>query len=204
MSIVGMQDSLRHTFNNGWFDMNLMSRNQEEPERLAVPGSKDFGRIADDICEKALNDAKGHLHPLLRETEIDQLRRRAEFTDAFKLALERSVADQLAVWCPSLQAIYKFDVCWIETRRRWDGSIHLLVKIPRLSKSLVAFGKKLDRTLTHRLQQLGWSRFHKHESVLEMQQVTPNELRHGIGYGAMFYAVHSVPVKVWPQNHKRE
>jgi hypothetical protein len=61
-------------------------------------------------------------------------------------------------------------------------------------------GKKLDQSLVKYLKHLGWSRFQKRESILEIQQVTPNELRHGISYGAMFYAVYTVPVKVWPQN----
>jgi hypothetical protein len=52
------------------------------------------------------------------------------------------------------------------------------------------------------LQQLGWSRFGKRQSILEIQQVTPNELRHGVSYGAMFFAVHNVPVKVWPPNRR--
>jgi hypothetical protein len=51
-----------------------------------------------------------------------------------------------------------------------------------------------------RLQQLGLPRFEKRQSILDVQQVTPNELRHGIGYGAMFCAVYTVPVRVWPQD----
>jgi hypothetical protein len=86
----------------------------------------------------------------------------------------------------------------MENRNVWDGSIHLLVKVPRLSNAIKTFGKKLDQNLTYCLQQLGWSRFRTRHSVLEVQQVTSNELRHGISYGAMFHAVYSVPVKVWP------
>jgi hypothetical protein len=163
-----------------------------------IPTPNDFSHVADDLCEKALEDAKEQLHPLLRNTELDRLRKRSEFVQAFKLALERRIAQKMAAWQPEVQAVFKFDETWVENREYWDGSLHLLVKVPRLSNAIKMFGKKLDRSLTRYLQQLGWSRFRKRQSVLEIQQVTPNELRHGVSYGAMFSAVYNVPVKVWP------
>ena len=159
----------------------------------------DFEQIVNEVCEKALNDARAQLHPLLRSTELNQLKKRSEFLQAFRSALERRIARKLALWYPHVQAVYRFD----ETRRRpgshWDGSIHLLVKVPRLSNTLKTLGKKLDRSLVRCLRQLGWSRFQKKQSLFELQQVTPQELRHGVSYGAMFSAVYNVPVKVWPQ-----
>jgi hypothetical protein len=178
--------------------------NDVDDQRLNKPEEnnaiKDFDLTVDGLCEKALNDAKAQLHPLLRNVELSRLEKRSEFLQAFRLALERWIARSLATWKPGLLAVYRFD----ETRRRpgtpWDGSIHLLVKVPRLSNTLKTLGKKLDRSLVRHLNQLGWSRFQKKQSILELQQVTPNELRHGVSYGAMFCAVYNVPVKVWPQN----
>jgi hypothetical protein len=176
----------------------------EESVEHAVPAVKDFGQAANDICEKALNDAKEQLHPLIRDVELNRLDKRNEFVQAFKLALEHRIARKLASWQPGVQAVFKFDESWMENRDSWDSSIHLLVKVPRLSNVLRALGKKLDQNLVKYLKQLDWSRFHKLQSVLEIQQVTPNELRHGIGYGAMFCAVYSTPVKVWPQDGRRD
>jgi hypothetical protein len=99
---------------------------------------------------------------------------------------------------PGLEAVFQFDESWIDNRNAWDGSIHLLLKVPRLSNTIKTFGKRLDQNLTACLRQFGWSRFRKHQCILEIQQVTSNEFRRGVGYGAMFYAVYSVPVKVWP------
>ncbi len=89
-----------------------------------------------------------------------------------------------------------------KTRNLWDGSIHLLAKVPRLSDTLRILGRRLDRSLVKYLRQLHWPRFQKQQSILEVQQVTLSELRHGIGYGAMFHAVYTVPVKVWPQDKR--
>jgi hypothetical protein len=180
----------------------VYNRGREETLKPVVPDPKELGQVANDVCEKALNDAKEQLHPLLRDAELDNLDRRAEFLRAFKSALELRVARKLAAWQPGVQAVFKFDATLTENWETWDGSIHLLVKVPRLSAAVKSLGKRLDQSLVKYLKQLGWSRFRKRQSVLEVQQVTPNELRHGIGYGAMFFAVYTAPVKVWPQNRQ--
>jgi len=159
--------------------------------------TKDFEQITNELCEKALDDAKAQVHPLIRSNALDRLDKRSEFVQAFRLALERRIARKLALWQPGVQAVFKFDESWIENRAAWDGSLHLLVKVPRLSDAIHLLGKRFDYCLLKYLKQLGWSRFRKKQSILEIQQVTPNELRHGVSYGAMFWAVYSAPVKVW-------
>jgi uncharacterized protein YggE len=175
--------------------------NHQRPEKSADHLSlvaKDTGQVVNDLCEKALNDAKAQLHPLLRSMDVERLGQRSEFLQAFKSALERRIARKLAAWQPTIQAVFKFDETRTETMESWDGSIHLLVKVPRLSNTVKALAKALDKGLVQRLNQLGWSRFRKRQSILEVQQVTSNELRHGVSYGAMFCAVYNAPVKVWP------
>ena len=175
---------------------------REKSMEDAVPAPKEFGQVANELCEKSLNDAKEQLHPLLWDAELDRLDQRNEFVQAFKGALEQRIARKLAVWQPGVQAVFKFDEIPLERTETWDGSIHLLVKISRLSNAVKALGKRLDHNLVKYLKQLGWSRFQQCQSILEVQQVTPNEMRHGVSYGAMFYAVYTTPVKVWPQNRQ--
>ncbi len=170
----------------------------EEWVEVAIPATKDLGQVAEDICEKALNDAKAQLHPLIQSAELERLDKRSEFVQAFKSALEKRIARKLAAWQPGVEAVFKFDETLAENREVWDGSLHLLVKVPRLSDAIKTLSKKLDQSLLRYLKQLGWSRFRKHQSILEIQQVTPNELRHGVSYGAMFAGVYNVPVKIWP------
>ncbi len=139
---------------------------------------------------------------MLQNTELDRLSQRGEFLQAFKSALEQRIARTLAAWQPSVQAVFKYDETRTENVESWDGSIHLLVKVPSLSEAVKSLGEELDGSLVKYLKQLGWQRFPTRHSILEVQQVTPNELRHGVGYGAMFYAVYTAPVKVWPQNRR--
>ena len=158
-----------------------------------------FAQAANDLCEKALNDARAELHPLLRSEPVHRLEQRNGFTDAFKSALEKHIAKRLALWQPSIQSVFRFDDSHATNDPSWDGKIHLLVKVPYLSNAIKSFAKNLDKYLIGYLaKQLGWSRFQRQQSILDVQQVTVNELRHGVSYGAMFSAVYSVPVKVWP------
>jgi hypothetical protein len=161
---------------------------------------KDFGQAAENLCEKALNDARAQLHPLLRSAELHLLGERHEFVETFRLALERRIARKLATWQTRVLSIFRFD----QTRRPpgcpWDGSIHLLAKVPRVSKTIQAWGQTLDNSLLPCLRALGWSCFQERQSVLEIQQVTPEEIRRGIGYGGMFFAAYTRPVSIWPQD----
>jgi hypothetical protein len=161
---------------------------------------KNFEQIARVLCDTALNDARSHLHPLIRTIELDRLDGRTEFVREVRFAIERRIARQLAVWDPSVQAVFRFDESRVVGNTLWDGTVHLLVKVPRLSTTMQTVGKELNLSLVKYLKQLGWSRFRNSQSMLDIQQVTPNELRRRVSYGAMFCAVYSVPIKVWPQN----
>jgi hypothetical protein len=65
-----------------------------------------------------------------------------------------------------------------------------------------ALGPILDRNLVDHLKQLNWSRFRMCESIMEIQQVTADEIRIGIGYGARFSSVYNAPLKVWPERRQ--
>lgn len=181
-------------------NMNNPGREKKVESAGSLPNN--LGQVADKICENALEDAKAQMHPLLRNAELQRLGQRVEFVKAFKSALERQIAQRLALWQPDVQAVFQFEESWMESRNSWDGSIHLLVKVPRLSDAIKVIGKALDKSLVKYLKQLGWQRFQKRQTILEVQQFTPDELRHGVSYGAMFHAVYSVPVKVWPQKRR--
>ena len=84
-----------------------------------VPAPKDFGQIANDLCENALKDAKEQLHPLLRDAQLDRLDERPEFVKAFKRALEQRIARKLADWYPGVQAVFQFDETRMDNPETW-------------------------------------------------------------------------------------
>jgi hypothetical protein len=188
----------------GWFEVShVNNQSREETLETVVLDPKEFRQVANDLCEKALSDAKEQLHPLLRHAELNHLDRRDEFVQSFKSALEQRIARTLAAWQPSVQAVFRFDESSTENWETWDGSIHLLVKVPSILDALKSLGRMLDRSLVKCFRQLDWSRFQECQSILDIQQVTESELRHCVGYGAMFCAVYTVPVRVWPQEKNR-
>lgn len=181
-------------------ELDTWKWNNSIEHRVAV--AHDFCQAATEVCEKALNDARHQLHPLLRNVELDRLDHRGEFLQAFKKALEERCARKLAGWQPDVQAIFQFDETRVANMECWDGSIHLLAKVPRLSKTINDLGTKLDSSLVEYLIQLNWQRFRTRRSILDVQQVTLSELRHAVSYGAMFCAIYSRPVQVWPKGRR--
>lgn len=164
-----------------------------------LPGHDGLKQAAKDVCETALTDAKTQLHPLLQQVELERLDQRCEFVQAFKRALEKEIAKKIFLWLPGIQAVYKFDAPIGSVEMEcWDDTIHLLVLVPKLWKPILDFGEKLDRHILNQLRRLSWTRFQKSRSMIEIQQVTPDEIRHGVSYGAMFLSVYAAPIRVWP------
>ena len=157
-----------------------------------------FRQASEELCEKALLDAKSQLHPLLQQVDLEKLGQRREFVRAFKQALEKAVAERIVSWLPDVQIVYKFDAPRGSCTQYWDNTIHLLLLVPRLLPSINELGSKLDSEMLKRLKRFSWSRFQDSKYVIEIQQVTRNEIRHGICYGAMFYSLYTAPEPVWP------
>jgi hypothetical protein len=177
---------------------DIDNRRLDKLGQYAVPPTKEIDKGVNRLCQRALAEAKHQLHPLLQNIELNRLDQRREFLQTFKFALEQQIARTLVVWYPDIQAIFRYDATPNKNTEDWDGTIHLLAKVPRLSKQLKALSNKLDNGLVKCIKRWNWSRFDKSQTILDVQQVTPNELRHGTGYGAMFCAVYTVPVQVWP------
>ena len=51
-----------------------------------------FRQVSEELCKKAVMDAKTQLHPLLQQVDLEKLGHRREFVQAFKYALGGSVA----------------------------------------------------------------------------------------------------------------
>lgn len=155
-------------------------------------------QASNELCEKVLADAKAQLHPLLREVELENLGQRSEFILAFKTALEEELAQKIVLWLPSVKVVYKFDVLRRSNPEKWDNTIHLLLLVPRLLPAVGELGITLDTEILKRLKHFKWSRFQDSKSMIEVQQVTLNEIRHGVCYGAMFFSLYAAPAQVWP------
>ena len=143
-------------------------------------------------------NAKAQLHPLLQQVDLEKLGQRREFVQAFKQALERAVAEKIVLWLPSVKVVYKFDSPGETSPEYWDNTVHLLLRVSRLLPSINELGATLNNEVREELKRFSWSRFQSSKSIVEIQQVTDNEIRHGVCYGAMFYSCYTAPSPVWP------
>jgi hypothetical protein len=192
----------RYGVSGKYLDKPKVSKNhgysrQEQLEDL-FDGPFPFRQAAEEFCEKALIDAKTQLHPLLQQADLERLDQRREFVEAFKHALERVIAERIVLWLPNVKKVYTFDPPRGRSTECWDNTIHLLILVPQLLPSINELGAMLDYEMLERLKRFYWSRFQDSKSVIEIQQVTPYEIRHGVCYGAMFYSFYTAPSQVWP------
>ena len=178
--------------NNGYYEQELIENLIKTPSALRL--------VSRELAEKALIDAKPLLHPLLQQVDLENLGQHREFVQAFKDALERAVAERIFLRLSFVKVVYKFDPPRGSSTAGWDSMIHLLLLVPRLLPSINELGFKLDSEMLQQLQSLSWTRFQHSKSVVEIQQVTPNEIRRGICSGAMFFSLYAAPVQVWPPN----
>ena len=185
-----------------YFDEAKQSKNDGYAKQEVIEGlfksGLEFRQVSEELCEKALMDAKTQLHPLLQQVELEKLGQRREFVQAFRHSLEGVVAESIALWLPLVKVVYRFDALRGRSTDDWDNRIHLLILVPRLLPSINELGAELDREMLEQLQRFSWSRFQDSKSILEIQQVTPHEIRHGVCYGAMFYSFYTAPSQVWP------
>lgn len=176
---------------------------EEQPLETVVTNPDEIKRAAQELCDKSLVEAKAELHPLLQPVEPARLDGRCEFLRAFKRSMEKRIARQVAIWQPCVQTVFKFDASRGSQTECWDSTIHLLVMVPELLDSIRALGTKLDRDILRRLKRLDWPRFERAKSIIEVQQVTQDEMHRGISYGAMFLSLYAAPVKVWPSPNRQ-
>lgn len=185
-----------------YFDEAKPRKRSDCPKQELIEGLFEspyaFRQVGEELCEKALMNAKSQLHPLLQQVDLEKLGQRREFVQAFKHALERAVAERIGIWLPSVKVVYKFDPPRGSSTGCWDSKIHLLMLVPHLLPSINELGTMLDREILERLKHFSWSRFRDSQSILELQQVTSHEIRHGVCYGAMFYSFYTAPSQVWP------
>ncbi len=170
---------------------------QEVIESL-LKNSYEFRQMSNEISDNALQNARERFHPLLHRVDLEKLSQRHEFLQAFKGTLKREIAQKIVLWLPCVKAVYRFDSSRRNSTEDWDNAIHLLVLVHQLMPSIKELGTMLDGELLKSLKRLPWSRFRDSKSIIEIQQVTPEEIRHGVCYGAMFFSVYAAPSQVWP------
>ena len=166
-------------------------------------------RLAEGIRDSAVESARSSLHPLLRHLEVALLGRRPDFVSTFYESLAVSVSRALSRMDSHLLAVFRFSSpgeADPATNVPHPGMpLHLLAITDDLgaTQRLPLIG--LDRALQSNLRQLGWPRFagSGNTRFLDINLLTPRELRRGVGYAGLFSAFYSFPHRIWLRTRAR-
>ncbi len=158
--------------------------------------------LAETLKEDALERARQKLLPSRRGSDLRTLLETPAFLDAFKHGLASGVAKALSENDKAVQAVYIYDPSTNPDSESgvdlpMSATVHLLVRVVKTSAALEAFTATLDRALTAELRDLPSDRFTRLESVLDVNLVTDQQVRLGVGYAVLFSSLFAPPIKLW-------
>ena len=85
-----------------------------------------------------------------------------------------------------------------------DHKLHLLLLVDETSEGLDGFVREFDRALSASIDELRLPDCFECTSVLDVHQVTPRDVRLGIGLAGLLSSVASAPLRVWNRHEPME
>jgi hypothetical protein len=158
--------------------------------------------VAEAIRDDALALARGKLSPRQRDLDLKSLSHHSAFLDYFKYGLASGVANVLAANDQHIMAIHAHDPSASTDSETGedvllDATVHLLVVVTSPSAALDALVAALDRALTGSLRSLPLPEFSKRGFVLDVNLITEEDVRLGVGYARLLSSVFMPPLQVW-------
>jgi hypothetical protein len=168
-------------------------------EALDAAAREVAGRMA-AIADGARDQAIEHVRRLGPETwrqeGISRLTHEPGFLSPFTLGLAAQAARVLGASEPRVLAAFTYDLS--------DHVIHLLVLVDEFSSGLEDFVREFDQALTHSIDALRMPDCFECTSVLDVHQVTPQDVRLGIGMAGLLSSVANAPLRVWSRHEPME
>lgn len=201
-------------------DVFTQSRGAIEPGRfvMTVPvlGRQDqlldeTGRVsrldemAKRIRDEAVASARAPLDADQCLTELDGPVQRSDFKRHFLRALAVGVAQALAANDRRVLAVYAYETalnCGAEVNEPWGPLAHLLVVVTVPSAALEAFVASLNRALGASLNALPRAHFSHAGPLLDINVVTEQEVRQGVGMARLLSARLPPPVQLWQRKEE--
>jgi hypothetical protein len=174
-----------------------------EPNRVVAALQAAAREVADRMAataDKARDQAIEHVRRLGPETwrEAPQARLTHEpgFLTPFKLGLAGQCARVLGASEPRVLSAFTYDLA--------DHRIHLLLLVDETSAGLEGFVREFDRALSASIDELRLPDCFECTSVLDVHQVTPRDVRLGIGLAGLLSSVANAPLRVWNRHEPME
>ncbi len=131
-----------------------------------------------------------------REAPLARLTHEPGFLTPFKLGLAAQCARVLGASEPRVLSAFTYDLA--------DHTIHLLLLVDEASAGLEGFAQEFDRALSASIDALRLPDCFECTSVLDVHQVTPRDVRLGIGLAGLLSSVASAPLRVWNRHEPME
>ncbi len=162
-----------------------------EREHLAkeVFAPTHFSEVVETIVEQAIDLVREHVAAFKGAAHIETLVRRPDFAGPFRCALAIELAKVIGADNPDVRTVFAYDLS--------RPNLHLLAVVSRPTRGLSAYIGALDEALCDRMTDLHVLDCAARQGVLDIQFITPQEVRLGIGYTGLLSAVQTAPVRVW-------
>lgn len=168
-------------------------------EALEAAARDVAGRMAgtaDRVRDQAIEHVRRLGPETWRQAGLSKLIHEPGFLSPFKLGLAAETARVLGASEPRVLTAFTYDVS--------DRVIHLLLLVDEPSAGLESFVAEFDQALTASIDALRMPECFECTSVLDVHQVTPRDVRLGIGMAGLLSSVASAPLRVWSRQEPLE
>lgn len=158
--------------------------------------------IAKRICHQALLETYDKLVPVEQELSLERLFQRRALFQSFKYSLAKGVAETLVTNDKRVRTVYVFEPsanpdAEAEEDLPLEATIHLLVVVETTSAALEALIASLDRGLVQCVQALPSPLLADRRSILDVNVVTEEAVRHKTGSANLLSSIFAPPLKLW-------
>lgn len=158
--------------------------------------------IAKRICHQALVETYDKLVPVEQALSLEHLLQRRALFQSFKYSLAKGVAETLAANEKRVRMVYLFEPsanpdAEAEEYLPLEATIQLLVVVETTSAALEAMIASLDRGLVQCVQKLPSPLLADCRSILDVNLVTEEAVKHKTGYANLLSSIFAPPLKLW-------
>ena len=158
--------------------------------------------VAETLRDDSLLVAREELAPSRGELPLEELLNDLDFVDSFKHSLASGIARVLAAYDRQVKSVHFYDPLVCRERRRIgklpiEATIHLLVEVHHLSPALSVLIMALDHELTDSLKVLPSPWFAHRQFTLDVNFVTPEDIKVGRGHATLLSSLYTPPLKIW-------
>ena len=183
--------------------MDTVTKNMDSKVSPEIHQAVEMVDVAEKIRDYALNFAKMKLPPVKKDQNLEALILDRHFLCDFKHGLVEGVCQTICDYDGKVIESYCFDPdanpdCQSGEETPIDGTINIILVVESKTAGLDALIISLDRSLTKALKELPIPNLAFYDSVLNIIQVTQDDVEKRKGYAALISSTYVRALKVWP------